>query len=192
MTNTFDNEKTGLFKSECKIINLKYEYEGYTGKEKWAISTALSEEEMLRKYADIINRYVPYVFLSETQGAAIIEYQNNEAKYRMRNLRYGCAFDINDGEFYEHHPELAVSPDIVEEIMLEDNIQTLRKAITNLKEVQKRRIIKYFFFGKTHSQIADEEGVSSAAIKESIKAAIKRIKKFSQNTLPFSSPSSNK
>ena len=30
MTNT-SKERNDLFKNECKIINLKYEYEGYTG-----------------------------------------------------------------------------------------------------------------------------------------------------------------
>ena len=31
------------FKYECKVINLSYEYPGYTGKEKWAIITDLTE-----------------------------------------------------------------------------------------------------------------------------------------------------
>lgn len=26
-----------LFSTECKLINLKYEYQGYSGNEKWAI-----------------------------------------------------------------------------------------------------------------------------------------------------------
>ena len=34
------------FKYECKVINLSYEYPGYTGKEKWAIITDLTEEEL--------------------------------------------------------------------------------------------------------------------------------------------------
>ena len=27
------------FQNECKVINLKYEYEGYTGEEQWAVIT---------------------------------------------------------------------------------------------------------------------------------------------------------
>ena len=34
------------FKYECKVINLSYEYPGYTGKEKWAI--------LVRKQKNII------------------------------------------------------------------------------------------------------------------------------------------
>ncbi len=44
------------FQSECKFINLKYEYEGYTGEEQWAIITELSEKELFEKYPDIISR----------------------------------------------------------------------------------------------------------------------------------------
>ena len=40
------NEKTlkkqeELFAKDCKLINLKYEYMGYTGQEKWAIVSEL-------------------------------------------------------------------------------------------------------------------------------------------------------
>lgn len=38
------------FKYECKVINLSYEYPGYTGKEKWAIITDLTEKELIEKY----------------------------------------------------------------------------------------------------------------------------------------------
>ena len=33
-----------LFANDCKLINLRYEYHGYTGTEKWAIVTELAEE----------------------------------------------------------------------------------------------------------------------------------------------------
>ena len=42
-----------LFANECKVINLKYEYEGYTGSERWAIITELAEEEIWVKYPDV-------------------------------------------------------------------------------------------------------------------------------------------
>ena len=45
MTNT-SKERNDLFKNECKIINLKYEYEGYTRTEQWAIVSELTEKEL--------------------------------------------------------------------------------------------------------------------------------------------------
>ena len=38
------------FKCDCKVINLSYEYPGYTGDEKWAIITDLTEKELIEKY----------------------------------------------------------------------------------------------------------------------------------------------
>lgn len=46
------------FKYDCKVINLSYEYPGYTGEEKWAIITDLTEEELRKKYEEIISSYI--------------------------------------------------------------------------------------------------------------------------------------
>ena len=167
-----------LFANECKVINLKYEYKGYTGSERWAIITELAEEEIWIKYPDVIRRYSPFILLSIAQGEVITEYQKYEARERMRKLHYGHAFDINDGDFEIHHPELVVEVDPVEEIMLQDNIKKLQKAIYCLSETQKRRIIKYFFYNQSFEKIADEEGVDFTSVRESVNSAIKKLRKF--------------
>ena len=38
------NNQEELFARDCKLMNLKYEYDGYTGTEKWAVITELTEE----------------------------------------------------------------------------------------------------------------------------------------------------
>ena len=167
-----------LFANDCKLINLRYEYHGYTGTEKWAIVTELAEEELWVKYPDVIRRYTPFILLSMAQGEVITEYQNYEARERMRRLLFGHAFDINDGEFEVHHPELAVDTDPIEEIMLKDNIKRLREVLCYLSETQKRRVLKYFFYNKTHEKIADEEGVDFTSVRESVNSAIKKLRKF--------------
>ena len=96
----------------------------------------------------------------------------------MRATHYGHIFDVNDGEFEEHHPEAVVEMDLVEDIMLQDNIKKLRQVLCNLSEKQKRRIISYFFYGITLKQIAAEEGVDFSSVKESIDGAIKKLRKF--------------
>ncbi len=77
-----------LFANDCKLINLRYEYHGYTGTEKWAIVTELAEEELWVKYPDVIRRYTPFILLSMAQGEVITEYQNYEARERMRRLLF--------------------------------------------------------------------------------------------------------
>lgn len=141
MTNTFE-ERKAEFKRECKQINLRFEYPDYVGKERYAIVTSLSEEELIEKYGDVIKRYyAPYLLLNEEQGKVIVEFQNLEAKSRMRNLRFGHAFDINDGEFEEHHPEFAVEENYAELIDLNDKVEVLRVAMTSLKETQKEELL---------------------------------------------------
>lgn len=50
MTNKLTlTEQEELFAKDCKLINLKYEYDGYTGTEKWAVVTELTEEELWDK-----------------------------------------------------------------------------------------------------------------------------------------------
>lgn len=119
----------------------------------------------------------------------ITKYQNYEARERMRKLLHGHAFDINDGTFEEHHPELAVETDPVNEIMLKDNIKRLREVLSYLSETQKRRVLKYFFYNKTLEKIADEEGVDFTSVRESINSAIKRCENYSKtpprNTFTF-------
>ena len=44
-------------------MNLKYEYDGYTGTEKWAVITELTEEELWDKYPDIISRYLSLIHI---------------------------------------------------------------------------------------------------------------------------------
>lgn len=178
MKNKFEEQKEN-FKRECRTINLKFEYPQYTGVERYAIVTNLSESELIERYGDVIKRYYsPYILLNEKHGQAITEYQNIEAKYRMRALRLGHAFDVNDGNFGEHHPEVATYEDIVEQIDMQDKISRLREILNRLPEVQKRRLIKHFFYNKSSREIAKDEGVNYSAVDKSIALGLEKLKKF--------------
>ena len=76
------------FKTVCKAFNLRREYgRNYSGDEKWAIITALSDEELQAQFGDVVNVcYFPYLLLTPEQGAAIIEQKNNDAKYERRQV----------------------------------------------------------------------------------------------------------
>ena len=55
------NNKKGQDDKKYKVINLKYEYEGYEGNEKWAIISELSEKELFGLYPDKMRRYSPFI-----------------------------------------------------------------------------------------------------------------------------------
>lgn len=78
-------EQEELFAKDCKLINLKYEYSGYTGDERWAIITELSVKELWGKYPLVIERYSPFVHLSIAQGEVIDDANRNEDKYAKRS-----------------------------------------------------------------------------------------------------------
>ncbi len=106
MTKLTLTEQEELFAKDCKLINLRYEYTNYTGKEKWAVVTELTEKELRKKYPDIIKRYTPFVLLSMAQGEVINEADRNDDKYEKRAKRtldvYGYEDDISE----QFHREL--------------------------------------------------------------------------------------
>ena len=54
----------------------------------------------------------------------------------------------------------------------------LHKAIAQLPEIQRRRVLLYYFGGYTYEQIAEMEGCKHPAIIKSVSSAEKNIKKF--------------
>lgn len=66
------------FQNECKVVNLKYEYEGYSGKEQWAIISELSEKEILEKYKPIVGDYIPFLVLPLMYGEVRRQFLRNE------------------------------------------------------------------------------------------------------------------
>lgn len=163
------------FQSECKVINLKYEYEGYEGEEQWAIVSALSEEEILKKYKPLVQAYIPFLILPLSYGEARREFKRNENKHYMRSVR-GHIFTLDD-EFDEHHPEVATE-DCMSQVLANEQNQALWNAINALNEKQRNRLIAYYFKGKTYREIANEEGVDHKAIVHSVEAALKNLRNF--------------
>lgn len=165
------------FQEECKVINLKYEYDGYNGDISWAIISNLSEDELLEKYRPIISDYMPFIVLTPAFDEVRDEYRRNEKKFQMRAVRKHDFYNLEDGEIELHHTEL-VTDDLEESFFKSEEEQALRKAIQQLKPIQKERLIKYYFEGKSSRQIAKEEGVAYSAVDSSIAAALKNLRKF--------------
>lgn len=109
-------EQEELFSTECKLINLKYEYQGYTGTEKWAVVSELSEKELFEKYPDVISRYTPCVLthlprkktsaISAAAAGGIISYMTGVIPLRKE----GCSDEPLFREYENseiRHPSLA-------------------------------------------------------------------------------------
>ena len=112
------------FKCDCKVINLSYDYPGYTGEEKWAIITDLTEEEHSKKYEEIISSYRPFIILSSLFGSVRADFIRNEDKFSKRAKRSISIFDFSE-ETEEHHPEIAVN-NLEEEAILNETAEQVR------------------------------------------------------------------
>ena len=68
-------------KKEYKALDIKYQYDNYTGTEKWIIISDLSDEELLSKYPDT-EQYIPFIRLAPEQGEVLLEANRNMDKLR--------------------------------------------------------------------------------------------------------------
>lgn len=184
MANTLNNKK-GRDDKKYKVINLKYEYEGYEGSEKWAIISELSEEELFGLYPDEMRRYSPFVLLSVEQGKVISDFKANEDKHRKRSINNEDYFGYSEGLTENLHTE-AIVPDFVEQQENEEYCQRreelkqqlFAQAIASLTEKQRKHLLLWYVEGKTSAQIAREEGVSEQAVRKNAQAAIKKFEKI--------------
>lgn len=163
------------FQEECKVINLKYEYDGYNGDIRWAIISNLTEDEMLEKYRPIISDYMPFIVLPPAFGEVRDEYRRNEKKHYMRSIR-GHIYPL-DEELEKYHPEIAVD-DSIKRVLTNDQNERLWEGINSLEKKQRNRLISYFIYGRTFREIAKLEGVDHKAIVRSVGSALKKLKKF--------------
>ena len=179
------NNKKGQDGKKYKVINLKYEYEGYGGNEKWAIISELSEKELYGLYPDEMRRYSPFLLLSVEQGKAIADFKLNEDKYRKRSINNEDYFGYSEGLTETLHTEAIVS-DFVEQQeneeyckMREELKQRLfDQAIASLTEKQRRHLLLRYVEGKTSVEIAREEGISEQAVRKNTQTAIRKFEKI--------------
>lgn len=98
---------------------------------------------------------------------------------------------LNEMDNHYEHSELTeislnarsiVNQESIDELVAKRiQTQNLHIAIAQLPEIQRRRLIMYYFDGLTYQQIADIEGCIHQAVAKSIKAAEKNIKDILSN-----------
>lgn len=133
MNNSINLTLDEQFDKDCKVIKLKYEYPGYTGEEKWAIITGLTEEELNEKYAEKTASLRPFIVLDLAFGKARTKFINNENKHYMRGVRSIEPFDYDDELLTAHHPELVVDS-FEESFLRNETCQKVRSALATLQD----------------------------------------------------------
>ncbi len=162
------------FEKKCKIINLNYEYPGYTGEEQWALITDLTEPEIITYYSKQTQNYKPFIILSSSYGELRNAYIRNENKHYSRSKKRNNFFDFSE-HTEEHHPEIQ-SKSAEERYMEKEQLLNIYASISKLHPAQLRCIIKYFFQRKSLHQISIEENKAYSTIYESYRSALKILK----------------
>lgn len=140
----------------------------------------------------------PYSLLIENNVYYIL-FKDNKNKLHKYKVNKKVFFAFNDFELedkklmneysrYIEHSEIFEysfeSRIMNKDTSLEDEVirnvifEELREAVNSLPEIQKRRIKKYYFEGKTQQQIANEEKVDIRSIQYSLNCALKNLKKI--------------
>ncbi len=106
-------------------------------------------------------------------------YRRGEKRYTEEakdNSSYEGFCELNE-EFYMKIPEQITTPSCEMEIIKGFSKEELHKAIDQLPEKQRRRIILMFSYGLTTMQIANIENVAHPVIVKSIQRALLNLKK---------------
>lgn len=144
-----------------------------------------------RKYKDN-----PYT-LKKDEDTYIVKLNNNEIKVNEKVFMALNDFELDDlsemNEYDRHIEHFEITEQDIYKVsirelksteeIVEDKIvsEMIRDAINELSDIQKRRIIKYYFEGKDEYEIAQEEGTTQQAINKTLKQAIIKIKKILKN-----------
>ena len=144
------------------------------------------------------DKYNPY-HICELEGHYYISFQDGKGvtyefeiseqlysvfdSFELEDLSYLNVWDrhLEQSELYEDtlNKRTVMMLQNVEEIVL-DKIMTeqLYRAIHELPQKQKRRLIMHYFEGMTFQKIASKEGCSIRAVEYSVHNAIRKLKKF--------------
>ncbi len=176
ISNNYIDDK---FTRDCKVIDLTYEYPRYTGNERYAIVTDLSEEELSDMYEDKLSEFRPYLLLSRAMGVAILLYQRNEDKYRKRYSRGEFIIECSQqDEIY--FPELSVDGDQIERCLIKDVddelIACFYEVYPHLTKFQLECFMRYIHSDKSIRQVADELGKDFKSVYKSIKSVEKKLR----------------
>lgn len=116
------------------------------------------------------------VEISESLYEAFDEFELEDISHLNQVSRYQEQSELTEVSLHSRAIDM---PESLEEQVHQKILQDkLHRAIGKLPEVQRRRLMLYYFGGYTYQQIAEMEGCKHPAIMKSVAAAEKKLKKY--------------
>lgn len=120
-----------------------------------------------------------HVEISAAVYALFDSFELDDLSYLNEVNRHYEQSELTEASLYDRAVH---RPATVEESALQSmEYAQLHRAISELPEIQKRRLILYYFQGLTYEQIAEMEGCTKRAVKFSVDIAVEKLKKFFKN-----------
>ncbi|MCI6157874.1 MAG: hypothetical protein MR660_07315 [Peptoniphilaceae bacterium] len=166
MSNITKLKNYASFVQECCFFFCQSIYEGdWDGREKYIVSSDTPEEELRKKYPEIMKALSPYLFCNAACGDIYSESLKNIDKFKKRSsntIEFG-SIEVVEDQIIAEKPELEMK------LMIEEGLSVCTP-------LQRVRIKQYYIEGMTLSQIARGKNISS--VQQSIDAGIRKMKKF--------------
>ena len=176
-----------VFKNDVYcVVDLKSEYPALVGEYRYVIISSFSEEDLLRRFGDELKEYTPYT----TAGTDYLEFINEEYSRERAEVyqdsKYLAPYTIEENTDFEN--VFYLFSDFVEEMKEKENTKELysklHRAILSIENpIVRKRIYKYYWKGKSQTEIAKEENVKQSSVNQSLRIAEKKIKEFLLNDL---------
>lgn len=116
------------------------------------------------------------VEISESLYEAFDDFELEDISHLNQVSRYQEQSELTEVSL--HSRAVEVPEPLEEQVYRKLLCEKLHKAIEKLPEVQRRRLMLYYFGGYTYQQIAEMEGCKHPAIMKSVAAAEKKLKKY--------------
>ncbi len=158
---------------------------------------ATDDPQFKQKHPELAGMVIVSVAMFAEMAKEYNRYFANEVREKRRQSRYhidegyyeDCEEDENGNCANLKIKDLPLNP-VQDEVEKRLDYEELHKAIKLLNEVQRKRVMMYFFEGKSQQEIADIQGVRLYTVQKSIEAAKKFLKNFLKQGGEKPSPSS--
>lgn len=143
----------------------------------YVLESISEESKYFVKFKNINGEYK--ISVSKDVFEVFDESERKENNEISRKSKYIHKYDLTDEALSN---KMINKQATIEDIIINEEIKNkLHKTISELSEIQKRRIIKYYFEDKTLEEIAMEEKCSKVAVKYTIDIALEKISKKFKN-----------
>lgn len=160
-----------VFESDFIVIDLNKEYTEYADAKRWAVTSKLSEAELMEKYSEELEVYVPFIYLTQEQGWAIIEDRLKTDRKEKEDKKFLNLYGYEDSVSEIFCSEIGV-PDYP--TILENNEYDIARkkekhrlfniALEKLTDKQRDSLLKKYLHQMTEVDIAKENGITKQAV----------------------------